>query len=320
MPLPTEKSPAVARMGKVFLYGEPKTAGKSTLSMTLDPERTIAFDVEDGLGAIEGYKHRVTSWGRVTGTRPPTDAEKARGVRQAVPVLDDHSFRGTVQMLHEQRDEHPFKVGVIDTADALSELCNEYVLTSLGADRMGGYVHASDFDYGKGWSAVRDEWQLRIGALCRVLDSVILISHAKQTTKTDRTGLEYPVYTPALGPSGIREWTLGFVDHILFAMVDTNEDGELMHCVRTQPARGWEAGGRTVAGGPKLPDPIWLPDALTSGALLRGALERVSAPVEKPAAKEPAIKPMPKTKPKAKAKPEPEIKAETKQEELVTSG
>jgi hypothetical protein len=52
----------------------------------------------------------------------------------------------------------------------------------------------------------------------------------------------------------------------------------LTHCVHTQPSRGWEAGGRTVAGGAKLPDPIWLPDAATAGVELRKALEAVSAP------------------------------------------
>jgi hypothetical protein len=176
MGLPTEKSPAQARMGKVFIYGEPKTAGKSTLSMTLDPDHTIALDVEDGLGAIEGFKHRVTSWGKVVGHQEVGEGRAAR----MVPVLDEHSFRGTVQLLAQ--NEHPFKVGVVDTADMLAQLCADYVLQQLGgsaaAGVTGGYVHASDFDYGKGWSAINEEWQLRIGALCRVLESVILISHA----------------------------------------------------------------------------------------------------------------------------------------------
>lgn len=277
MGLPTEKSPAQPRMGKVFVYGEPKVAGKSTLAMTLDPDRTIALDVEDGMAAIEGYKHRVTSWGKIVGHR---EVGEGRQTRQ-VPVLDEHSFRGTIQLLHEQ--DHPFKVGVVDTADMLAQLCADYVLSQLGgaaaAGVTGGYVHASDFDYGKGWSAINEEWQLRIGALCRVLESVILISHADRRTETDRTGGEYTVYTAALGPKGIRNWTLGFVDHILFATVEENDEGVATHCVRTQPSRSWEAGGRTVAGGPRLPDPLWLPDAATAGQELRRALEAVSAPV-----------------------------------------
>ena len=279
MPLPTEMSPAQARMGKTPPYGEPKTAGKSTLAMTLDPEHTIGIDVENGLGAIEGYKHRVTSWGKIAGYNDVGEGRQAR----RVPVLDEYSFRGTIQLLAQS--EHPFRVGVVDTADMLAQLCAEYVLAQLGGAAAAGtdaYVHASDFEYGKGWSAINDEWQLRVGALCRVLPTVILISHADRTTKTDRTGAEYPVYTPALGPKGIRNWTLGFVDHILFAQVEENDDGDLVHCVHTQPSRSWEAGGRTVAGGAAMPDPIWLPDAASSGAELRKALEHVSAPQSVP--------------------------------------
>lgn len=300
MPLPTEKSPAQPRMGKVLIFGEPKVAGKSTLAMTLDPDHTIALDTEDGLGAIEGYKHRVTSWGRTVGV-------EGEG-RNARPILDEHSFRGTIQMLATQ--EHPFKIGVVDTADALSFMCSEYVLAALGGDaaRAGQFVHASDFEYGKGWEAVRSEWQLRLGALFRVLESVVLISHADRRVETDRIGAEYPIYTAALAPKGIRNWTLGAVDHILFARVEANEDGEPTHCVRTQPSRSWEAGGRTVAGGPKLPDPIWLPNAATAGVELRKALEAVSAPPVPPkgtgeaaAAVDAGAKPKPKPKPKSKA-------------------
>lgn len=283
-------------MGKVLIFGEPKVAGKSTLAMGLDPEHTIALDVEDGLSAIEGYKHRITSWsnGHVTGEG-----------RTAQLELDDHSFRGTIKMLHEQRADHPFRIGVLDTADALAFLCAEYVLSSLGRteDNIGQFVHASDFDFGKGWEAIRSEWQLRIGALCRVLDSVILISHADRKTEKDRIGAEFPVYTPALAPKGIRAWTLGFVDWILLARVERNDAGEDVHCVRTQPAQGWDAGGRTVAGGPKLPDPLWLPDPVTAGATLRKELEAVSAPPKPTAESTGDPKPKPKAKTKAAPKP-----------------
>lgn len=273
MGLPTEKTAAQARMGKVLVFAEPKI-GKSTLTVTLDPEHTIALDVEDGLSAIEAYKHRITSWGRATGTT-------GEGRNQQL-VLAEDSFRGAIKLLHEE--EHPYKVAVVDTADALAALCTEYVLSALGAG--AGYVHASDFEYGKGWDAINKEWALRIGALCRVVESVVLVSHANVKTMKDRTGEEYPVYVPALGPKGILNWTTGFVDHILFMRMEENGDGEELRAVHTQPTRSWQAGGRTVAGGPQLPDPIWLPDAATSGQALRQALEAATGalPAQKPQA------------------------------------
>lgn len=267
MPLPTEKSKPTPRVGKVFVYAEPKV-GKSTLSMMLDPDHTIALDVEDGLNAIEGYKAPIKSWGKIAGV-------EGEG-RNAKAILADDSFRGVIRDLHQSK--HGFTYAVIDTADALAKLCNDYVLQALGgeAGAQRGFVHASDFEYGKGWSAINEEWSLRIGALCMVVPNVILISHADRTTKTDRTGAEFPVFTPALGPKGIRNWTLGFVEHILFLNVERNDEGEDLRVVHTQPSRSWEAGGRTPVGAPKLPDPLWLPTAETAGEELRTALEGVS--------------------------------------------
>lgn len=267
MPLPTEKSKPMPRVGKVFLYAEPKI-GKSTLSMMLDPEHTIGLDVEDGLNAIEGYKAPIKSWGKIAGVEGEGRNQRA--------IMADDSFRGVIRDLHQT--EHAFTYAVVDTADALAKLCNDYVLQALGGAEgaQRGFVHASDFEYGKGWSAINEEWALRIGALCMVVPNVILISHADRTTKTDRTGAEFPVFTPALGPKGIRNWTLGFVEHILFLNVERNDDGEDLRVVHSRPSRSWEAGGRVPIGVEPVPDPLWLPTAETAGAELRAALERVS--------------------------------------------
>lgn len=310
MPLPTAPTPPQARMGKVLLHAEPKV-GKSTLAGTLDPEHTILLDVEDGLSAIGGYKHKIKSWGRVIGTTGEGREQRA--------VHDDESLMGVGRLL--ATEEHPFTIGVIDTADALAQLCSEYVLAQLGANTGAtGFVHASDFDYGKGWSAISAEWALRIAALARVLPSLILISHSDRRTRTTRAGAEYDAYTTNLGPKGVKEWTSGFVDHILFLHI-AEVDGEEVRAIRTAQGIGWQAGGRTIAGGPKLPDPIILRDAATSGKVLREALEQVTgpapqgateddvdsevdgAPKPEPAAKRAVAKPKATAKPKAAAKP-----------------
>lgn len=285
MGLPTAKTEAQPRIGRVFAYAIPKI-GKSTLFSTLDPEHTLLIDCEDGLSAIEGYKHPVTSWGKV--------AEIRGEGRAARPIYDEHSLLGVGALLHQHRQEAlaegkrpQFRVGVVDTADALSTMCADYVLQQLGlgAERAGQFVHASDFDFGKGWAAITEEWKTRMSALSRVLDSVILIGHAKRRSATTRTGAEYDVFTPELGPSGLREWTLGWADHILFMHMIEHE-GEQVRAVRTKQALGWEAGGRTAINGAKLPDPILLPDAATSGETLRLALESIIVKPETPATAE----------------------------------
>ena len=260
MSLPTEKRKPTPGMGKVLLYAEPKV-GKSTLAATMDPEHTLVLDTENGTAALEAFVHPIKSWSAITKEEPH--------------VLRGDSFRGAIKALVDE--EHDFTTAVVDTVDVLAQLCGDDVLRALGG-QQAGFLHASDFDYGKGWSAITAEFQLRMGALCRAVPNVVFISHADESVKQDRTGAEYKVYTPALAPKGVRNWLLGFVDHILFAEVVSGEAGE-ERVLRTQPTRSYQAGGRTPLGAPKLPDPLPL-----EGPALKAALEALAAPA-RPAAK-----------------------------------
>lgn len=274
MGLPTEKRQPQAGLGKILLYGAPKV-GKSTLASTIDVEHTLVLDTEGSTTALEAFVMEIKSWGALT--------------REEPHVLRGDSFRGAIKSLVE--DEHDFTTVVVDTVDVLAQLCAAYTLEGLSGGRAG-YVHASDFDYGKGWSAITEEFQLRIGALCRAVPNVVLVSHADESTKKDRLGKEITVYRPDVKPKGIREFLEGFVDHVLFAEVVQTDDGET-RLLRTQPAETYSAGGRTPLGRPKLPDPLPL-----EGPALKQALEGLAAPA-RPAKAAPKAKPKP-----AKSAPE----------------
>jgi hypothetical protein len=244
--LPTAKKPATAAIGKVLIYGAPKS-GKSTLLTQTYPDTTIAVDTEGSLVGLEAYV-----W-----------------LDRVLRTWDE--FRALGPTLRSTPD-HPFDTVGIDTVDVLAQMCSDSVLQNLAGHTR--YVHASDFEYGKGWDAVKREFALRVAAVCQVVPNVIFISHADERTKKDRTGLEIETVRSALAPKGVREWLEGFVDHVLYYEVVKTPDGDV-HQLRTKISENYLAGGRTPPGRAALPDPIVLPDAETSGAALREALAGV---------------------------------------------
>jgi hypothetical protein len=238
--LPTEKSkPSLSLENmKVCLYGPPKI-GKSTLAASIDPDHTIFLATEPGLGGLEVFESPIGSW---------------RDFREVGAVLAEGN--------------HPFKIAVVDTVDELVGMCAGHVLEGLAEgneQEARRFLHASDFDYGKGWDAIKGEFQLRVGRLCSLGMGVIFISHDRENTLTDRVGRERTVLGPRVGQKGPRTWLLGYVDYIFYLAQEGDE--RVLH---TRPTENFEAGGRGV----ELPDPLPVPAPPANPAEpLKAALE-----------------------------------------------
>jgi hypothetical protein len=249
MTLPTEKNtPGQDPISKKFLiYGEPKV-GKSTLASNLFPSAVFFASDPTGLEELEVFKVDVHDW----------DEFREVGRELAVYMA--------------KTPEPIYGAIVVDTVDELSRFCTEFVLKQLPGGPQGkGFLHASDWEYGKAWNAITEEFRLRIAKLCNLGLPVVFISHSKVKTKKNRTGLEITVNSPDVGTGGLRDWLLKFVDYIFFAEVVQTDEGEA-RLLRTMPSETYLAGGRQPEGRPMLPDPLPL-----DGARLRKALEATAA-------------------------------------------
>lgn len=234
--LPAKKTPPSLSLdtSKVLLYGPPKI-GKSTLAANIDPDHTIFLATEQGLGALEVFQLPINSW-------------------SAFLVAGESLVN----------DKHDFKYVVIDTVDELARMCVDYVLRELNQRSKhprDGFLHSSDFEYGKGYDAATEEFRLRVAKLCSLGLGVIFISHAKEGTVTGRTGEELTTYQAKIGARGMRDWLTGYVDHILLARAEGDE-----RVLRTRPTPEFEAGSRDEGA---LPDPLPL-----DAKALREALEK----------------------------------------------
>lgn len=247
MALPTAKigglGPTIHN-SKLLIYGPPKV-GKTTLAAQLDPDHTLFLATEPGQDALEVYRQPIRSW---------------------------EEFLTTGREL--MKGEHDFKLLVVDTVDELARLCAEHVVTGLAGDRKG-FTHASDFEYGKAWDAISQEFRLRVAKLCNLGLGVMFISHVKEAMVKTRTGAEISKLAPDVGQKGMRKWLLGFVDLVAYAHVIQTSDGE-QRVLQLQPTENVEAGGRFPQGAPTMPALIPL-DADD----LKGALEMTAAPVAK---------------------------------------
>lgn len=229
--LPTEKTKPAAGLGNrnLLIYGNPKS-GKSTLAAGLRPETTLFLACEDGLSAIEAFQVPIRAW---------------------QDFLDVANELATT--------EHGYDTVVIDTADELARMCADFVTRGL-ADSEGiaasKFVHASDFEYGKGWDAVASQFRLKVSAFCNLGFAVIFVSHAKDEKVKNRVGVEVVKLSPDVGQKGMRKWLLGFVDLIAFSYVEEAKDG-VRHVLRFRGDADVASGGRVAQEDwAKLPDTV----------------------------------------------------------------
>lgn len=256
MALPTEKTKPSLSLDNLIacVAGRPKVGKTSTIA-AFAPDHTLFIATEPGQDGIEAYVEQCNSW------------EKFRAIG--------------ADLANEQ---HPFRLVVVDTVDVLQGLCAAHVMDGLarqaGKDPEKEFVHASDFEYGKGWEAITTEFKLRVAKLCNLGLGVIFISHAKEGTKKDRVGREITTFSADVGQKGSRQWLLGYVNYIWFMDVEQTDVGEV-RLLRTRPSETYEAGGRGVP----LPDPILLGDSAESGAAaLKVALAEATKQLAKPKA------------------------------------
>lgn len=127
---------------------------------------------------------------------------KALSINQR-PVTSWKEFTGYVRLL--KRDGGRFDTVCVDTIDLAYKLAEKYALQKLGID------HASEGEWGRGWSAVRDAFTPPIQELLSMGKGVVFISHMVEREVKRRDGSKYDRIQPTLSGQG-RDVVEGMVD------------------------------------------------------------------------------------------------------------
>lgn len=213
--LPTEKTLPVDDVGltTMLLYGPPKI-GKSTIANSFPEALFVA--TEEGLKFQESYKVGISNW---------------------------EDFKELCAKL--RKEKHRFKSIVIDTADLLFKVAEDYICKKHGIE------HPSDLEYGKGWGFLRDEFQKAITPLAvpektgEVRFGLLFISHARDVEVKGRIIKTHRTVCTLSGTA--RKVLLPLVDCIGYCGFKLDAAGEPTkeRIVTFEPSEQVEAGDRT---------------------------------------------------------------------------
>ena len=176
--------------GKMFLiYGGPKT-GKTTTACQFSKPLLLAF--EPGYNLIDGVK--------------------------AVPVTSWLDMKNYAKQLRKDEVRAMYDTLIIDTAPLMWGLTEKFVKTQKDIEDL------TDLGFGKGYRAVRDEFQDVINSLGQMGYTLVFISHAEKKDYVDSLGVSHSGITPALDKRP-KEIISGLVDVIMFVCQESDGNG-----------------------------------------------------------------------------------------------
>ena len=176
--------------GKMFfIYGGAKV-GKTTTACSFPKPLLLAF--EAGYNLIDGIKAvNVTSW------------------------IDMKNY---AKQLKKPEVREMYDTIILDTAPLMWGLAEKFVKTQKDIEDL------TDLGFGKGYRAVRDEFQDVINSLGQMGYTLVFIAHAEKKDYIDSLGVSHSGITPALDKRP-KEIITGLVDVFMFVCQESDGNG-----------------------------------------------------------------------------------------------
>lgn len=177
--------------GKMFfIYGGAKT-GKTTTACQFSKPLLLAF--EPGFNLIDGIK--------------------------AVSVGSWVDMKNYTKQLKKPEVRAMYDTIIIDTVGLMWGLAEKFIKTQKDIEDL------TDLGFGKGYRAVRDEFQDVINSLGQMGYTLVFISHAEKKDYVDAMGVSHSGITPALDKRP-KEIISGLVDVYAFINAEPDSNGK----------------------------------------------------------------------------------------------
>jgi len=191
----------------VLLYGEYKT-GKTSNAVKFPKPLLLA--TEKGYNALSGV--------------------------MAQPINKWSDFKKVLKQLKEPRAHDMFETIILDTADILFDLCEKYICSKEGVDKLG------DIPFGAGYGMLEKEYDEALREIPLLDYGLVMISHSEDKEFTDETGVSYSKIVPTL-PKRPRKIVLRMADIIGYSRIVETEEGNKTYLYMRGTPR-FEAGSR----------------------------------------------------------------------------
>jgi hypothetical protein len=212
VPQPSEKkkSPIIKKEKgdvNITMKGAGKSYGKATLPTSMS-------EPVSSLGDLTICIHGEKKIGKTSLCRRFPDAfffffePGGKGLRKnGELILSWDQFKDFITLLGKEREYA--KTLIIDTIDIAYIMCQAHVCSELKIE------HPSDLGYGKGWSALRDEFTGEMDKLMKLGRGVIFLSHTDSKAFQRRGGGETHKLVSTMA-NAAREYITGVADMIAY--------------------------------------------------------------------------------------------------------
>lgn len=173
-----------------YIYGKEKIGKTSLAAQAPD---TLLLAAERGYNGLSGIiAQDITSWS---------------------------DMRQTFRELKKPGVKERFKVLIVDTIDLMAKYCTKYVCNNNGISDLG------ELPYGRGYAAMRSEFEDVFNALAQMGYAVIFISHDADKVIKREDGTEYSRIVPSLSPDKVNAIIANMADIYGYAHIVQDADG-----------------------------------------------------------------------------------------------
>lgn len=178
--------------------------------------------------------------------------EKGYNFLDGINVIDIGSWSDFIEAIDElEDDDEGFKYVGVDTIDIAGRLCQEYVLRKASTKDGKRYEAMADIPFGKGYELVEAEWSRQWGRLDRIFGGWMAITHDKDKTIKEKSGLEYDkTMMSATGRTG--DYIKNSSDFIVFIDIEkekTRDKETRKQVLKENRKIRFRGDGTTEAGG-----------------------------------------------------------------------